>query len=54
MCKLAKWWCHTLKKILIKYDEKDIQFDSLQEDSIKYPPQYQQAYQIQQAYKYVT
>ena len=22
ICKLAKWWCHTLKKILFKYDKK--------------------------------
>ena len=22
ICKWAKWWCHTLNQILIKYDEK--------------------------------
>ena len=48
ICKLAKWWHHTLNQILIKYDEKKYlnqveseMLDSLPEDSTKYAPHYQ-------------
>ena len=48
ICKLVKWWCHTLNQILIKYDEKRYlgQFvsemlDSLQYDSTKCASHYE-------------
>ena len=48
MCKLAKWWRHTLNQILFKYDEKTYlsqfvseMFDTLQYDSTKCALQYQ-------------
>jgi len=46
ICKLAKWWRHTLNQILIKYDERYLSqfvsemFHSLQYDSTKCAPQY--------------
>ena len=47
ICKLARWWHHTLNQILIKYDEERYlsqfvseMFHSLQYDSTKCAPQY--------------
>ena len=47
ICKLAKWWRHTLNQILFKYDEKRYlsqfvseMFDFLQQGSTKYAPKY--------------
>ena len=48
ICKLAKWWRHTLNQILFRYDEKRYLsqfvseiFEFLRKGSTKYAPQYE-------------